>query len=277
MYFVIKTYIYFLGCLCISMLISCSSEIEKPRMQSDSKVYDIEKFNISFIAQGEEWAAYLQTYRQPVPLLLTKSSEGFSLQFLKEDTPTAGSAIICLSNGDSTFFFPIELIEKSKLPKKNVDFRSPKTLNPDSILVHQKIVYFIDTKRQVVPLHTDRYYQESLLAQKPKVAKIRAIPSSSLSTFYIQAGSCVKIPIVGATNNLQQTYDIKVGPLIDKSQNFIADGTLVRIHYTENEQIFTREIVSLNGYANTSLPINDFPKVVFAQINDLTSQEIKLP
>lgn len=277
MHFNLKTYLYFLSCLCVSMLVSCSSEIEKPKMQYDSNVFDIENFNISFRAKGEEWAAYLQTYRQPVPLLLTKSSEGFSLQFLKEDTPTAGCAIICLSHGDSTFFFPIELIEKSTLPKKYIDFRSPKTLNPDSILVHQKIVYFIDSKRQIVPLRTDRFYQESLLAQKPKVAKIRAIPSSSLSTFYIQAGSCVKIPIVGITNNMQHTYDLKIGPLMDESQNFIADGTLVSIHYTENEQIFTREIVSLNGYANTSLPINGYPKVVYAQINDLTSQKIKLP
>jgi hypothetical protein len=272
-----KKSIYYI--IFIVLLAACKSkQFEKPILLHNSTIVFMPFDSLAFQTPIKGWKAELVSFIQPIPLSIGYTQNGF---YIKQKTSTGvieGSAQICLSKEKTYFYYPISIYNKQIPHFTKVEYRSPKTVNPDSSLVQQKIKHNIDYWRNLKKDSvTNKFFFEEIIVLNPKAGTYRAQEDKSLSSFYIQPGSCIQIPVTMNYNRAENSYKLIAGPLKDKHNNMVADGTKAAFIYTDGITNYRMESSSLNGFATTSIPAETGEEIsLVVHINETVSSTIKL-
>ncbi len=260
------------------LLSACNKPVDKPVWLNPQPVISYPDVQLQFESKTNNWSASLVSFIQPIPLSVKYSPDGFTVLNENKNGVIEGPAQICLSCGNQHFYYQVNLINKDWSAVSHKDYRSPKTVNPDSSLHQQRIVHDINQYRNL--LYTEKksqYFFEENIMLAPKAGKYLAIRNEPLSAYYIQPGSCVNVPVKAIYNKQKDMYEATAGPLQDKYDNQVADGTSVAFIYTDNKATNRMEAALLQGFATVFIPAKG--QSVFwlkVKVNETTSATIQL-
>jgi hypothetical protein len=261
------------------LLLGCTKpSIPKPIWinQADSLLFS--DAILTFKTTGKKWNATIISFVQPLPLTVIYNDTGFTAKPEKPDGIIEGPAQICLSTENENFYYTVNLINKNEISVTDKDYRSPKTVNPDSSLMQQRMIHSIDSFRNLVHISgKSQYFFEEELALAPKAGTYRAIQKESLTSFYMQPGSAVTIPIKAIYDKLQSRYTVTAGPLKDQFNNTVADGTRVNFIYSLGDETYRTEVSLLKGFADLIIEANPSTRIKLqVAINNTYSKQINL-
>ncbi len=227
-----------------------------------------------------EWVAVLTSFIQPIPLQRKVYQDHLVFRIKNNAGLVEGPAELILEHTGSGKKYFYSLLLKNNDPGKItvIDYRSPKTVNPDSSLNQQSIVHKIDQWRNIVTdTVSPNLFFEKILEITPKAGIYQAQENKPISSFYVQPGSVEVINLVHTIDVKQNIYKITAGPLKDRFQNQLADGTLVVFIYRDQQEIYRRlEKACREGFAQVTIPSSNEEYVLHVQIGDRNSQEIIL-
>jgi hypothetical protein len=248
--------------------------VVKPTWLNETKTVQLPDASLQFASPYKNWKACLQGFIQPVPLQLQYQDSGFVIKLLHREGISEGPAQIILNSGEQYFYYNLLLVNKQIAATKK-DYRSPKTVNPDSSLQQQRILHQVDANRNILYENAE-YFSEEEITLAPKAGTYRAIASEPLSAYYVQAGSCVSIPIKSSYKKENEVFTVTAGPLKDKFNNTVADGTLVTFIYFDGVQTYRMEAALLNGIATVFIPSGGKKYTLTAKVNNTISHTITL-
>lgn len=256
-------------------LAACNNNaIEKPTWLNESSTLEIPDGSLQFSSTYKNWNATLQCFTQSIPLLLIYKNSGFVIQVLNKEGVIEGPAKLILHHGNQYFYYDVMLVNNQIIGIKK-DYRSPKTVNPDSSLQQQRILHEIDKNRNII-LADGSYFKEEIITLSPKAGTYRAIANEPLSAYYVQAGSCVNIKIKSTYNKEKEKFTVTTEPMKDKYNNKVADGTLVTFIYSDGEQTNRMEASLLDGVATVFIPSSKIKYSLYAKVNETISNTITL-
>jgi hypothetical protein len=261
------------------MLVSCRNEvIQKPIMLGESPVLSVPFNRLEFSSEEKNWAARLYSFGQPIPLKIQYTETGFYLSQKNQSGVIQGPGIIYLRAGSNDYFYDVSLVNKENPGTILSDYRSPKTVNPDSSLTHQKLFIAIDHWRNVVPSNqTAGYFEEKEISVPPITGVYRAQVKDPLSSYYVQPGSCTSIPLQAEFNTDRSTFHVVAGPLKDAYDNQVADGTVVAFMYEDGVYSYRMEATVHNGSSTVDIPVKaNHTYTLVAAVNETKSLEIQL-
>lgn len=203
----------------------------------------------------DKWTASLLSFVQPVQLEVKPGSEGF-IVYLKEKTGiTEGPAHLVLQNEKAVFFFPIQLRNSSPGLITEKDYRSPKTVNPDSALHQHRMLYTTDQWRNLRPLHkSTQYFAENILELTSQTGTYTAQKNNPVTAFYVQAGSVQKIQLHASYQASDNSYTVVTELLKDVHDNTVANGTNVVFSYWNKTMVYKMESLTIDGKASVKIP-----------------------
>ncbi len=260
-------------------LLACkSSIIEKPVWINEEASITAPDFQLKFNTNIKNWKAVILGFTQPLPLVIQYQDSNIVVSLQNEKGIIEGPAQICLYTNDTYFYYPVNLQNKSFITADTKDYRSPKTVNPDSSLLQQSILHKIDNNRNLVyAFEKNEYFLEKEISLLPNASISRAIEDKPITAFYVLPGSCTSIPLSGTYNAEKNIFKIIAGPLKDKYNNTVADGTLVSFIYTNNIKTCRMESTLLNGFAYINIPSDNKMKFQLrAEINNTVSKTIHI-
>ncbi|WP_200977573.1 hypothetical protein [Echinicola sp. 20G] len=256
---------------------SCSvPPINEPIWLNKQNRLNEASFPLSFKIEGEAWEAILYSSIQPILLTGTFRSGMLDLEFPQGTKIIAGPANLVVYNGKKTFYYPI-WIDLDSCRIDQVEFRSPKTVNTDSVLRHQQLLYKIDEVGNLRKMNNDAWFEEQEIELEEKAGVYQTKLEDPLKSFYVQSGSPVEIPfeliyIEGVANR-----ELVAGPMVDKYGNLLADGTLVKVELRNGSKTWLRELYSKNGVAKMTLEKGLFRKCeALAKVYQVQSKVIKI-
>jgi hypothetical protein len=163
-------------------------------------------------------------------------------------------AKICLINNEVKFWFNCYLKNSTETTAYIKDYRSPKTVNPDSSLYHHKIIYSIDKWQNIQPINGNLFNEEQVLLG-PNTLTENAIKNKNISAYYVQPGSCTKIVLQYKKDSANTNFSIQTNIMKDRYNNIIANGTKICFEYTLNGTVNKIFAASIDGIAHVKLPV----------------------
>jgi hypothetical protein len=259
-------------------MLSCNKkDATKPLWINGNKTTYSTTDTFIFITKEKKWTANLLSFVQPLPTTITTSNDTLFVQLNAAKGILDGKAQLCLQQGSTAFIYTFNLQNDTTSSSILKDYRSPKTVNPDSSLLQHRIIHHIDSNRNIVKIENNDYFFEDRITFLPTVKTYRAIKNEPLTAHYVQAGSANAIPIKATYNEALQQYEIKVGVIYDIHKNVISDGTNVEFEYSNALSKGIANATTLNGAAKIILPIlknNGFS--IVATIHQTKSETLKL-
>jgi hypothetical protein len=217
------------------------------------------------------------TFTQPIVLNVSYNNDILKVNWHENKGVVDGPAHICLQSGNESFFYPIYLQNKMQQSIIIKDYRSPKTVNPDSSLIQQSIKHKIDFNRNIQPNINGSYFFEEKIVIAPIVKTFRANANEPITASYMQAGTATNIPLKATYNATLQQYEIIAGTIYDGYKNIIANGTNVVFEYSNNSSKGIINATTINGIATVLMPIHSNENWnVVATINNIKSKKINL-
>jgi hypothetical protein len=238
------------------VLAACNMpQVPKPEWVNRVEYLSIPAEKIVFKAPGNEWEAVLLSFTQPVPLQLSYTDSGFMVSQANQSGITEGKAQIVLTYKDQVFFYPVTLINKESGHISEKDYRSPKTVNPDSSLNQQSLQHAIDQWQNLVSTpQNPEYFKEFMLGLNPITGTFRARKEEAITAFYVQPGSCTSIPLQAVYREEKSAFNVTAGPLKDAFGNTVANGTMVKFLYKKTNTTWQMESVLQNGFTTVLIP-----------------------
>jgi len=258
---------------------ACKNEIAKsPELINEIGKLSIPLERLAFYASGAEWKATLLSFTQHIPLVVQYTDSGFYISQENNLGIVEGPGRICLRSGENYFYFDVILVNRDKSLIHAIDYRSPKTVNPDSSLNHQKLFLEIDRWRNVVgSKEKSVFFEEEEISLPTKAGTYIAQPGIPLTSYYVQPGSCTSIPVNAEFRNDKSVYHVIAGPLIDRYDNLVADGTVVTFIYDDGVYTNHMEAALLNGFATIEIPSHQAKEYsLFAKVDETISSKISL-
>jgi hypothetical protein len=264
--------LYFFTC------ISCNKKnIQKPIWINKGSAYYVNSDSFIFKSNTKEWKASMLTFTQPIVLNVSYNNDILKVNWHENKGVVDGPAHICLQSGNQSFFYPMYLQNKMQQSIIIKDYRSPKTVNPDSSLIQQSIKHEIDFNRNIEPNINGAYFLEENTALAPIVKTSRAIAAEPITANYMQAGTATNVPLKASYNTTLQQYEIVAGTMYDAHKNIIANGTNVVFEYSNNSSKGIMNATTINGIATVLLPIHANENwTVVATINNIKSKKINI-
>lgn len=270
---------YFIQIVLLILLASCrENDIKKPVWINPSAILSIPADSLIFNAAGTGWKVSLLSFTQPVPLSLYYTNSGFIVSAKNKYGITEGPAKIVLSKSNQYYYYPVNLLNKDASPLTEKDYRSPKTLNPDSGLQQHRMIYSIDKWRNLLnPLQQPGYFSEEMISITPVAGVYRAQNDQPISAFYVLPGSAINIPVKAEYLKQENVFTVFAGPLKDKHNNFVANGTMVSFIYTDGLVNYRMDSELFNGYAIAHIPAATAKRFTLtAKVNDTHSSPLQL-
>lgn len=226
-------------------------------------------------AVKNQWKASLLSFVQPIQLEVMPSSEGFMI-YLKEKTGiTEGPAQLLLQHEDVSFFYPIQFQNASPGLVTEKDYRSPKTVNPDSSLHQHRMLYTTTQWRNLQQLSkSTQYFAENILDLTTKTGSYPAQENNPVSTFYVQPGSVKNIYLFASYQSWNNCYTVETGQLKDAYNNIIANGTNVVFSYWNKNIVYKMEALTVDGKASIRIPASEESYSIAATIGQYSSPTI---
>jgi hypothetical protein len=253
--------------------ISCDKKIEKPIWLNQTSVISYNDIAFRFKTNEQDLQAILITSIQPINLKADYQNGVLKVYPINKGGIIEGKAQIFLRNKKNSFFYDVEIKNDTQVVFRK-EYRSPKTLNPDSSLLQQSIVYDVDEFRNLSTNNKESLFFEDNFKVSSKAGTYQTEENNPLNAYYVQAGSCVNINILHKKIMDKNIIQVFTGPLLDNFNNLIADGTLVTFYY-QNDYTSTITATTLSGYAQVEIPFSK-GLTIYAQINQLKSNLLKI-
>lgn len=262
----------------LSLLAGCKNKsVDKPVLLNKKTLVAVPQEVFSFQSKEKDWTAVLMSFTQPIPLQIEYTKDGFLLRLQKQYGITEGTAQIILLKNKQHFIYEVTLLNNSLGNISEKDYRSPKTVNPDSGLVSHQMIHNMDEWRNLIVLkNTQTYFKEVLLSLQPTAGTFRAQKEKPITAFYVQPGATVAINLNALYNKEEKVYKVTAGPLKDKYKNTVANGTNVAFIYTDGQKHFRMETALQNGTAAVKIPASGKPFSLYAKVNETFSSTIQL-
>lgn len=265
--------------LLLPLAFSCQkATLEKPIPTQAIDLLTVPIDTLHFTANLADWKASLQSFAQPIPLNLKITNTGFKIYTDKKNGIIEGPAELTIEANGQFFYYHINLLNSEDKELAFRDYRSPKTVNPDSSLEQHKMIHQIDQWRNLQELPNEQgLFYETIRVLNPKVGTFLAQEGEPLSSFYVQAGSTTAVPLSYTFLTKEGVIEVKAGPLKDEYNNLVSDGTLVRFVYGTDAKRYQTETVLLDGFASSKILRNsDKPIWVWAEVNQRKSRILKI-
>ncbi len=234
--------------------------------------------SLVFNTIGKNWEATLLSFSQPIAVKISFTNKGLILSPKNNFGITEGAAQLILSNGSQAFYYEFTINNSSVGSITEKDYRSPKTVNPDSSLVQHRMQHSIDEWRNIVhlPGQLNPFY-ENILQLNPIAGSYRAQAKNALSAFYVQPGSTTSFEVTSNYLKDENVFSVTAGPLKDTYDNTVANGTMVVFIYGDGEKTYQMEAALLNGFARIKIPVEKNRKYYLtAKVNETASKQIQL-
>jgi hypothetical protein len=267
-----------LATICILYLFACNSKpIEMPIWLNTQKNISLPSGSLSFQSNNKNWKAILLSAAQPIPLQINYTGAGFTIWLRNHFGVTEGPAHLILSHKQQQFVYAVNLCNDTTRNITTMDYRSPKTVNPDSSLVQQQILHSIDTWRNLIaPQESGNYFEAHLSRLTPTAGTFRAQTEKPITAYYVQPGTINNIEISATYNKAENVFIATTKPLKDKHNNIAANGTSIFFIYTDGQKHFQMETSLQNGRATARIPANGKTYLLYAKANELFSSTIAL-
>lgn len=268
----------FLYTFLLITILSCKrNKIEKPILLNKEKKIILPHDSFSFQTKEKKWKAVLMSFTQPILLHPAYTTNGFTLHLQAKFGITEGPAHLILSSNNQQFIYEVNLINDTTGKITEKDYRSPKTVNPDSSLAIQKIIHSIDEWRNLVYNNQSiQYFKENMISLSPTTGTFRAQAEKPITAFYIQPGSTVNVTVNSTYNKNVNEFIVTAGPLKDKHNNTVANGTKVSYFFTDGENHYRMESTLQNGIAIAKIPNTGKLYKLYAKVNETISPTITL-
>lgn len=267
-----STYLYII--LLFSLAACNKKDAEKPTWLNVSAVVQLPAASLQFTSSHRNWKARLQSFIQPIPLRLQYHDSGFVIHLQNKQGIVEGPAQIIIENGQHYYYYDVFLVNEQTATTKK-DYRSPKTVNPDSSLLQQRILHVINVNRNLL-VRNNHYFTEEEITLAPKAGTFRAIDSEPLSAYYVQAGSCAGITLKSTYNKEKELFTVTTGTLKDNYNNIVADGTLVAFLFSDDKQTYRMEAALRDGVATVYIPSARKKYILIATVNQTVSNTLIL-
>lgn len=236
------------------LLTACSKPVSAPLMVTDMDTIQLPAGTIRLLSTAQDWKAVLQTVTQPVQLRTAYKGDTMILTAGDRGGYIEGPVTLDLYRHDQHYYYHGSLKNSSSGGVSMVEYRSPKTVNPDSGLQQQRIVLQMDDNRN---LHDDgnntMYFSEAKMTINAKAGTYPGRHANrnqdALSAYYVEPGSATQIVWQGIEIKDKNLYRIMVGPLLDRYGNLVADGTWVRFEDVMASGVQVNETMTRNGKA----------------------------
>lgn len=238
------------------VLAGCNkSTVQKPVWVNPQAILSVPIDSLVFQSASKNWNAVLLSFTQPIPLTVLPLENGFRLKQATGYGGTEGPARLVLSCNGQSFYYPVFLRNKTFSQIDEKDYRSPKTVNVDSSLQQQRLVHSIDAWRNLVyTLNTSLYFLEDSIVLQPRAGVFRAQKEKALSSFYVQPGSPLSVPVRATFLVAPEVFRVTAGPLQDAYNNVVTDGMQVVFLYTDSINHYRMEAATQNGMATVWVP-----------------------
>lgn len=264
--------------LLLSIAACQNKAVEKPVWLNKQDIVSFPNDSLVFKANGKNWQISLLSFTQPVPLTIRFTKEGFVLSPQNKFGITEGTAQLILSRGSQHFYYSLNLRNMTFGAAIEKDYRSPKTVNPDSSLAQHRILHTIDEWRNILtaPQQLQPFY-EDIIQLQPIAGTYRAQTGKALSSFYVQPGSAIAVEVKSEYLKYENAFVVTAGPLKDKHNNKVANGTTVAFIFTDDVHTYRMEAALLNGFASVKIPAEkNRPYRLIAKVNETVSKQIQL-
>lgn len=254
-----------------------SGPVNKPVWLNQSANVMLPADSFFFQSGVKQWEASVVSFTQPIPMELVETQAGFLLTSKNQAGITEGPAQLILRHGRQTFYYEFNLHNKSFGSISERDYRSPKTVNPDSSLQQQRMVHRIDEWRNVMSYqNSPGYFKEELLTLQPVAGTFRAQAEKPVSAFYVQPGSAISITVNSVFMKEENHFMVTAGPLKDKYNNTVANGTEVAFLYNDGETTYRTAASTIDGFASVKIPARKKAYALKAKVNETISATIQL-
>lgn len=260
-----------------TFLLGCQKDpVTKPILKNPNATYVVNQDKLLFEAEVSEWQAWVSTPVQVVYPQVTQQDKHLSISINPKNGVIEGPAFLTLQSGADQFVYPIYL----KNPETNsqlVDLRSPKTVNTDSSMIQQQILYSYDFSGNLSVLDGGSYFKENTIGLTPKTGTFKGMTPTTESSFYIDPGTVSEIPLSFTQDDNSGTVTLKAGPLVDRYNNEVADGTLVLFLLEKDDQRKKIEAVVKDAYSLLTLPYSEVEKgTIKVTIAHISSQTLTI-
>lgn len=262
----------------MSHLVSCQEKrtIRPVFLQPEIQTVRINQDQLIFKVQGENWSGLVQTTAQTLYPSLAYQGNLLLVDITAPNGVIEGPAILTLQSDNNAHHFPFE-IKNPTQKVELVDLRSPKTVNVDSSLYQQQILYSVDPSGNLAELAPGVFFKENQLKVQPKTGTFPSLNGSPISSFYVAPGTVESIHLDYTMDASHTKFQIMAGPLYDQNQNLISDGT--QISFLIKKGLRTERIEALvrAGYSYLDLSLNEWDQAqIQAAIAHVVSQELKI-
>ncbi len=266
-----------LGIFLLLLVYSCQSPpVKEPLWLNPTEEWAEQDEPLKFQVGDGEWKVKIQTSSQPILTDFTISKGELTIPYPTEKTVVEGMAFILLEQMEASFSYPITLKVDSGNGKLE-DIRSPKTINTDSSLVQQQLLYRFGKGGNLVPNDSGFVFQENYLQQTPTTGTFSGDSDTQLSSFYIAAGTPSSIPLSIQYDEVENKYRVQAGPLQDIYENQTPNGTLLTFSIKIDEKTWIIEEVSREGYVRLHLDASKFSGgLIQANIAQVFSETLQL-
>jgi len=263
----------------LAVFLACSGKHSQNMVwinQSDTLTIPTDSLLFS-TTEKKGWEAYITSFTQPIPLEITPTATGFKIHLTKKKGIMEGPAHLLIKKNTQYRLYPIWLKNTPSIIHTLTEYRSPKTVNPDSGLHQHNIYLKIDQWRNLSPLQSPNgYFDEKIIDLLPVAGIFVGQKSNPVSAYYIQPGSAKKIQLKAKYIETNNNFFITTEQLKDVHGNIIADGTNMIFTYWNKLGVHRMEALSINGYVSISIPASGESYFLYASIDQLTSKTIQL-
>jgi len=231
---------------------------------------------LTFLVEEGDWEVIIQTVSHPIIPPVVKKGNELLVAFPEDQLWPSGPGFLTLRQGKQDFVFPLELINAERSGEL-IDLRSPKTVNTDSSLVHQQLLYRVAPNRDLLQVENGQLFIENYLGVNPQTGTFSGESESSLSSYYVVAGTPVELPLAFNYDSFDQKFDLLVGPLKDAYGNLVSDGTLVTFVLIQNRKTWLIEEVTRAGFSRLEVAADKFQgSTVQARLAHVNSPTLSL-
>ena len=244
----------------------------KPKLLNTSFILRPYKDTIYYRLPHKSWKIEVYGSVQPIPFVISHIDDLVTIvPKYSLSIPTSFLHVV-LSTGNHFYVFRFQY-QNNFQTVSNRKYRSPKSINTDSVLLQYSLEHTISSNRNIIyrPIN-DSYFEEKVLMIDPLAGTFAEDVNDPRSSFYVQPGSPSEIKLSYSYDSTNGYYRIFTNRLVDHFGNKIANGTAITFYVTNIKYYKTYEQVIINGVSSIVVQNHDVDTVqILAKIGILHS------